>query len=384
MKSRLLIPLILSLIVGSSLVWWVANRSNLIISGEIVCGNETMIYLDQLQSGVRQTVDSMELSKNGSFRFEVKNAPITPMVYEIRYDMERAPLLGHRGDHIKINSLGRLALNYTTKGSEESELLRTFYQKYRQQTSDLNKIAARYAEIQRQEEDATEVAKEYNTLYREIKQDQIKFIVTNKSTMAAVYALFQLLPGDSYIFSESSDIIYMKTVLEGISERYPKSPYVTLLSHKINDSEARVELLKSVTYSNFPELEMSDMFGKTISLSSLTGKVILVDFWSAEAGNSNRHNVELKEIYNTYHDNSFEVYQVGIDTSKPLWINAVQTQKLPWISVSDLRGTRSQSLGLYNIKNIPSNILIAKNGDIIARDLYGDELAKRVAVEVQK
>lgn len=343
-----------------------------------------MIYLDQLQSGVRKTVDSMELSNNGSFRFEVKNAPITPMVYEIRYDMERAPLLGQRGDHVKINSLGRLALNYTTKGSEESELLRTFYQQYRQQTSDLNKIAAQYADLQRNGEDAIDVAKEYNALYRKIKQDQIKFIITNKSTMAAVYALFQLLPGDSYIFSESSDIVYMKTVLEGIQERYPKSPYVTLLGHKIKDSEARIELLKSVTVSSFPNLELSDMFGKTISLASLTGKVILVDFWSAEAGNSNRHNVELKEIYNTYHDNSFEVYQVGIDTSKPLWINAVQEQKLPWISVSDLRGTRSQSLGLYNIQSIPSNILIDKEGDIVARDLYGDELAKRVAAEVQK
>lgn len=384
MKSRFLIPLILSLIVGSSLLWWAANRSSLVISGEIVCGNETVIYLDQLQSGVRKTVDSMELSNNGSFRFEVKNAPITPMVYEIRYDMERAPLLGQRGDHVKINSLGRLALNYTTKGSEESELLRTFYQQYRQQTSDLNKIAAQYADLQRNGEDAIDVAKEYNALYRKIKQDQIKFIITNKSTMAAVYALFQLLPGDSYIFSESSDIVYMKTVLEGIQERYPKSPYVTLLGHKIKDSEARIELLKSVTVSSFPNLELSDMFGKTISLASLTGKVILVDFWSAEAGNSNRHNVELKEIYNTYHDNSFEVYQVGIDTSKPLWINAVQEQKLPWISVSDLRGTRSQSLGLYNIQSIPSNILIDKEGDIVARDLYGDELAKRVAAEVQK
>lgn len=384
MKSRFLIPLVLSLIVGSTLVWWATTRSNMVISGEIVCGNETMIYLDQLQSGVRKTIDSVELTQNGAFKFTVKKAPVTPMVYEIRYDMERAPLLGHRGDHIKINSLGRLALNYTTKGSEESELLREFYQSYRQQSDELNKIATRYADLQRKGEDAIDVAKEYNKLYRDIKQEQIKFIVSNKSTMAAVYALFQLLPGDSYIVSESSDIIYMRTVLEGISEKYPKSPYIALLSHKIEENEARAELMNSLTYSSFPNLEMSDMFGKKISLASLAGKVILVDFWSAQAGNSNRNNVALKEIYNSYHDNSFEVYQVGIDTSKPLWINAVQEQKLPWISVTDLRGTASKSLGLYNIQNIPSNILIAKNGDIVARDLYGDELAERIAAEVQK
>lgn len=385
MKSRFLTLLIVSLIIGSSIIWWATSRSNIVVSGSIVCGDKSMIYIDQLQSGVRKTIDSMELSKSGKFKFTIKNAPVTPMVYELRYDMERAPLLATRGDHIKVNSLARLALNYTVKGSEESELLRTFYQTYVQRSSDLNKIATRYASVQgTNEAAATEVAKEYNELYREIKQEQIKFIVTNKSTMSAVYALFQLLPGDSYIVSESSDMIYMKTVLDGISERYPKSPYVVLLGNKIEQIEARMKLLNSLSYSNYPELVMSDMFGKKIALSSLSGRVILVDFWSASAGNSNINNAELKELYSKYSNDLFEVYQVAIDSSKSTWINAVQAQKLPWISVSDLQGTGSQSLGLYNITSLPSNILINKDGDIVGRNLYGDELEKRVAAEIER
>ncbi|MFI3247817.1 MAG: thioredoxin family protein [Rikenellaceae bacterium] len=385
MKLRLLIPILLSLIVGTSLVWWATNRTKLVISGDIVCGDKSMIYLDQLQSGVRNTIDSMELAPNGTFKFVVKDAPVNPMVYELRYDMERAPLLGRRGKHIKVNSLGRIALNYTTKGSEETELLRSFYQDYYQQTTKLNSIAARYAKLHDDEEAAKEVAREYNELFRDIKQNQIKFIVTNKSTMAAVYALFQRLPGDSYIVSESSDVIYMREVLNGIIEKYPTSPYVTLLNHKIIESEARLELIKSVSYSDYPDLKMNDMFGNQIALSSLAGKVILVDFWSAESGNSNRHNVALKELYESYQEGGqFEVYQVGIDTSKAIWINTVQAQKLPWISVSDLRGTRSQSLGLYNVTNIPSNILISKSGDIVGRNLYGEQLATKLAEEIQK
>lgn len=384
MKSRFLIPLLLSLLIGVTLVWWASNRSTIVISGDLVRGNETMMYLDQLQSGVRKTIDSVELSSVGKFKFVIKKAPATPMVYELRYEMERAPLLCRRGDNIKVSSMGGLALNYSVDGSEESELLRQFYQQYVGQTNELNKIAARYATFQNESDEAKSVAREYNSLYRTIKQDQIAFIVTNKSTMAAVYALFQLLPGDSYIASQSSDLIYMRDVLSGIRERYPASPYVALLEHKVEDGEARVELLNSMTYSDFPELSINDMFGKKVSLSSLAGKVILVDFWSAEAGTSNRNNVGLKGIYNSYHDNSFEIYQVGIDTSKAVWINAVQSQKLPWISVSDLNGTRSQSLGYYNITRVPSNILISKSGDIVGRDLYGDALAKAVAAEVQK
>ena len=74
----------------------------------------------------------------------------------------------------------------------------------------------------------------------------------------------------------------------------------------------------------------------------------------------------------------FEVYQVAIDTSKPLWINAVQEQQLPWISVSDLRGRGSAALGLYNVQKLPTNFLIDKEGVIVARDIRGEELEKKL------
>ena len=74
----------------------------------------------------------------------------------------------------------------------------------------------------------------------------------------------------------------------------------------------------------------------------------------------------------------FEVYQVAIDTSKPLWINAVQEQQLPWISVSDLRGRGSSALGLYNVQKLPANFLIDKEGSIVARDIYGKSLEEKL------
>ena len=78
--------------------------------------------------------------------------------------------------------------------------------------------------------------------------------------------------------------------------------------------------------SEYPDLELMDIYGKKIRLSSLAGKVILLDFWSAELGSSNTLNADLKEIYRKYADApvGFEVYQVAIDTSKAIWITAVQ------------------------------------------------------------
>lgn len=90
-------------------------------------------------------------------------------------------------------------------------------------------------------------------------------------------------------------------------------------------------------------------FGRKVRLSSLQGKVVLVDFWSAELGNSNAINAELKEVYAEYADRGFEIYQIGVDVSKDIWINAVQEQQLPWILVCDFRGRNSPALGLYNV-----------------------------------
>jgi peroxiredoxin len=123
---------------------------------------------------------------------------------------------------------------------------------------------------------------------------------------------------------------------------------------------------------------MPDMYGKEQSLSSLEGKVILLHFWSAAVGNSNAMNADLKEIYAKYHDQGFEIYQVGIDTSKALWINTIQEQQLPWISVSDMKGEASTSLGEYNVQRLPSNFLIDREGNIVAKDLVGDKLEAEI------
>ena len=129
---------------------------------------------------------------------------------------------------------------------------------------------------------------------------------------------------------------------------------------------------------NFPEIKMPNMYGQEIALSSLSGKVILLHFWSAAIGNGNAVNADLKEIYNRYKEQGFEIYQVAIDTSKSTWINAIQEQQLPWISVSDMKGEASTSLGEYNVQRLPANFLIDREGNIVAKDITGDKLESEI------
>lgn len=153
-------------------------------------------------------------------------------------------------------------------------------------------------------------------------------------------------------------MIYYRMVAEAIEERYPESSYLPLLASEIARMDARQNLMSNIAETNFPDVELPDMFGRKVRLSSLQGKVVLVDFWSAELGNSNAINAELKEVYAEYADRGFEIYQIGVDVSKDIWINAVQEQQLPWISVCDFRGRNSPALGLYNVQKLPANFLI--------------------------
>ncbi len=356
------------------------QSSKVKISGRFVGNDASKVYLEQLSPLSPSIVDSTVLAEDGSYEFRLKEVPPTPMLYNLIYNEERIPLLLAGGDRLTVSSVGSVVRNYTVEGSVESDLLRQFYQAFVAGAQQLDQLAARFADPELTEQERKELASEYTAEYYRIRREQLRFIIENKSSLAAVYALYQRLPGDAYLFNGDSDVVYYRTVAEALEQSYPESPYLQTLLAEITRMDARMNLASRITEAEYPDLELMDIYGKKVRLSSLAGKVILLDFWSAELGTSNALNADLKEIYRKYADApvGFEVYQVAIDTSKPLWINAVQEQQLPWISVSDLRGRGSAALGLYNVQKLPTNFLIDKEGVIVARDIRGEELEKKL------
>ena len=334
------------------------QSSKVKISGRFVGSDAKNVYLEDASPLTQAVIDSAVLAGDGSYRFELKGVPKTPSLYNIIYNGERIPLLIAGGDRVTVGSVGSVVRNYTVEGSAESELLRQFYQDFVTGAQRLDNIAAQFAKPGLTEEERKSLVEEYTAEYYRIRREQLRFIIENKSSLAAVYALYQRLPGDRYLFNGDSDVVYFRTVAEALEKSYPDSPYLQSLTAEIARMDARISLTSQISEAGYPDLEMTDIYGKKIRLSSLTGKVVLLDFWSAELG--------------------FEVYQVAIDTSKPLWINAVQEQQLPWISVSDLRGRGSSALGLYNVQKLPANFLIDKEGSIVARDIYGKSLEEKL------
>lgn len=357
------------------------NSSKVKISGRIVGSEAGSIYLEQITPLAQTVVDSAALDKEGNYRFQLKEAPRTPSLYNLVYNGDRIPLLIAAGDRLTVDAVGNVVRNYTVAGSDESELLRRFYQAFVGGAQRLGEIAGQLARPGITEEERKASVQEYTAEYYRIRREQLRFIVENKSSLAAVYALYQRLPGDRDLFNGDGDVVYYRTVAEAVEQSYPQSPYLQSLLADIARMDARINLTSQINEAKYPDLEIADIYGKKIRLSSLAGKVVLLDFWSAELGNSNALNAELKEVYAKYAGAAtpFEVYQVAVDSSKPLWITAVQEQQLPWISVCDLRGQASPALGLYNVQKLPANFLIDKEGTIVARDIYGKSLDAKLA-----
>jgi thiol-disulfide isomerase/thioredoxin len=140
-----------------------------------------------------------------------------------------------------------------------------------------------------------------------------------------------------------------------------------------------------------PELKYPNPEGKEISLSSLKGKLVLVDFWASWCSPCRAENPNLVKTYREYKDKNFTagkgftIYSVSLDRSKAGWVNAIKADGLEWTyHVSDLKHWESKGAAKYGVNQIPSNFLIDANGKIIGKDLIGKELSKKLESLLKK
>jgi peroxiredoxin len=124
-----------------------------------------------------------------------------------------------------------------------------------------------------------------------------------------------------------------------------------------------------------PDFTLPDANGKNISLSSLKGKVVMIDFWASWCRPCRQSNKQIQPLYEQYQSKGFEVLGVSLDDRKSAWLQAVKQDKIKWLQVIDPNATRgSRLLQVWNIQFIPSTFLLDKNGVLLAMNPDKDEL----------
>ena len=164
-------------------------------------------------------------------------------------------------------------------------------------------------------------------------------------------------------------------------------PLYNILASNIKNSKSgknikkMLDVYKTVAVGmKAPEIVQNDTSGHILYLSTVHGTVVMIDFWASWCGPCRRENPNIVKAYEQFHNKGFEIYGVSYDTEKGVakWKKAINTDKLTWYEVSDLKGWQNSTSNQYYIKAIPANILLDSDGKIIAKNLFGDKLIQKL------
>lgn len=230
-------------------------------------------------------------------------------------------------------------------------------------------IVTAYNQAKMKNDQATMNAKytEYQNLDKEVKSSIAEFIKNHPKSAVSGYAIYYNYQNAQVTAEELESVVGLldKSILN--------TKYGKLGQEKLNQLHG--------TTVGYPALNFSqaDPDGKMISLTDLKGKYVLLDFWASWCGPCRHENPNVVAAFNKYKDKGFTVFGVSLDQNKDKWLGAIKADNLTWSHVSDLKGWGNEVAKMYGISSIPQNLLLDKDGKIVAKNLRGPDLDAKLA-----
>ena len=335
------------------------------IDGTISGAENQMVFIKEYKDGKLQTVDSLTIDSAAHFQF--KGEVEVPVVRYIEVSEERFELFLENSKISFSAKLGELD-KAEVKGSKSHDELLAYHKATDSFRVRMDTLEAQYGKAVEAKNTAkiTQLDADYEAIMAEKSVFVIDYVKKNSKSFASPYIVRSEL-----VYSLS--LAQLSEIVSAFDSTIYKSDYYIFLKE-------RVEVLTKVEIGqDFTDFTQNDSLGKPFSLSSLKGKVILVDFWASWCGPCRRANPDVVKIYKKYHAKGFEILGVSFDKSRADWIAAVKKDGLTWNHVSDLQGWGNAAGKLYGIMSIPHTVLIDKQGKIVAKNLGKDELDAKIA-----
>ena len=330
--------------------------------------DQGIIFIRELYAGAQ--LDTVKLDEENNFRYPLDITE--PGFYQISfYNRQQAYFIAKPGDsEIEIladgsNPNGHLDIS----GSESAVAIQEFFQIQKAHNDKVNELTPEFSQAQQagDEERMQQIRVEATAIINQ----ELPLAMQNK-------------------IKEVSDP-FVKVIAASNFLRGPQAEdFLVQLSNEVKGEEANSKYISDFVNQyapladlavgkKAPDLEFPSPAGDMVKLSSLQGKIVMIDFWASWCKPCRIENPNVVRLYNEYRDQGFEIYGVSLDQKKDRWIQAIEADGLGWEHVSDLKGWQSEAAGVYNVRAIPATYLIDENGVIIGKNLRGKALENKLA-----
>lgn len=349
------------------------KNSSFQLKGTLSDSKAETLYLEKLGSSKQVIIDSVILDENGNFEF----TNYTPKIgfYRIKTnDKNFAMLVLDSADKVTITgSVKDLGNTFKVEGSSETTSFIEYNNLSKSRDIKLDSLNKEFQllmetnkmDSKRMDSLSAIFETPYNSIINQSNILMVDKISKNTNMYSSIMAI-QALDPDKY-----SDLY--KSLDAGLSKKFPNDKNV-IMFHEV------VERMLSTNIGQFaPEISLPSPDGKEIALSSLKGKLVLIDFWASWCGPCRKEMPNVVKIYSKFKNKGFEIYGVSLDQDKEKWMEAITKDGINWPQVSDLKYWDNVAAKIYNVQGIPYTVLIDKDGKIIAKNLRGQELEKKIA-----